>query len=286
MRKSPILSVIVATKNEEANIGRCLSSLVKQKLPKNQLEIIVVDNNSPDQTKKIALRFIKQVFNYPLLSNQAKIKNFRGAQLNFGVKMSKGEIIFFPDADMTFSSGLLSQIIKKMEAFNGLYIPEIVKGQSLFGQIRNFERGFYNQTCIDALRVVKKKTYLKVGGFDEKNIKFGPDDWDFTKMIKKEGGNLGITKLPVYHHEKSLSLFGYLNKKGKYTPTFKGYLQKWGAQDPDLQKQFGITYRYFKVFLEKGKWKKIIKHPLLTLGTFTLKVFAGAIYLKERALRK
>lgn len=61
----PVVSVVVTTKNEEKNIGRCLESITKQTYPKEKIEIIVVDNNSTDRTKEIVEKFIKKI-DFPL----------------------------------------------------------------------------------------------------------------------------------------------------------------------------------------------------------------------------
>ena len=45
----PLVSVVITTKNEEENIGRCLESIKKQTYQQNRIEIIVVDNNSENK---------------------------------------------------------------------------------------------------------------------------------------------------------------------------------------------------------------------------------------------
>lgn len=282
MKQKPIISVIVATKNEENNIGNCLESIKSQTYPPRKIEIIVVDNNSTDKTKEIAKKYTRFVFNYPQLNSKKKTKNFRGAQVNFGVKKSKGDIIFFPDADMTFSKGLLSEMAKKLDKYQALFIPETIKGRGLFGKIRNFERSFYNETCIDAIRATKKELYLDIGGFDETNIAFGPDDWDFTKTIRRKTSMIGITKSRVYHHEERMTIVKYVTKKDNYLQTFDDYIQKWGENDSDIKKQFSFKYRFFDVFLENGKWKNFLSNPFLLVGVYFLRFLVGIQYLKKK----
>jgi len=290
-----IVSVIITTKNEEQNIGNCLQSIKAQTYlsrgskatlrdSSNKIEIIVVDNNSTDKTKEIARKYTKKVYNYPKLNNMMNIKNFRGAQLNFGVKKARGEIIFFPDADMTFDKKLIEEAVGPVinGKLDALYIPEIIVGKGLFGKIRNFERSFYNETCIDAVRIVRKNLFLKVEGFDENNIGFGFDDWDFNKKIKRITEKISITKNKIYHHEENQTISKYLNKKGKYTETCDKYIKKWGRNDPDVRKQFGFWYRYFGDFLENGKWKKLLRHPILAIGIFFLRFLVGFNYLFQQ----
>lgn len=252
--KNSLISVIIATKNEERNVAHCIKSILKQ-TAKN-VEIIVVDNNSSDRTREIARTFTDKVFNLPDEIDLTGIKNFRGAQVNLGVVKSQGDIIFFPDADMTFDSQLLSEGKLLLQDCDALYVPEIVCGRGWFGKLRNFERSFYNMTCIDAVRLVKKSVFIAAGGFDAQNIVFAPDDWDFTKTLKKMHATLSITQRCLYHHEEWMTLGVYLRKKMNYTNTFDGYIAKWGREDDDVKKQFGLSYRYFGVFTEKGKWKR------------------------------
>ena len=79
----PLVSIIVTTKNEEKNIENCLKSVKNQNYPQNKIEIIVVDNNSIDKTKQIALRYTDKVYNFG---------PERSAQRNFGVEKSKWKV--------------------------------------------------------------------------------------------------------------------------------------------------------------------------------------------------
>lgn len=277
---NPLVSVIITTKNEEKNIENCIKSILEQSY--QNIEIIVVDNFSSDRTKEIALKYTDKVYDLSKEIDLTSIKNYRGAQLNFGVSKANGEIIFFPDADMTFDKDLITEAVEKLKKVDALYIPEIVCGTGLFGKIRNFERSFYNKTCIDGVRIIQKNVFLEARGFDIKNIVFGPDDWDFTKTLKSKNYNLGITEKSLYHHEEWLTFKVYLNKKSKYISTFDGYINKWGRDDKDIKKQFGIYYRYFGVFLENGKWKKLLIHPFLSISMYFLRGMVGVVYLIKR----
>jgi len=276
----PTISVIVATKNEEQNVEELINSIKKQKYPARDIELIFVDNCSVDRTLQILKKNRVKFYQLEKEVSLKGIKNFRGAQVNFGVKKSRGEIIFFPDADMTFQPGLFSEVAKLFEKdVDALYVPETVIGHRYFGRVRNFERSFYNQTVIDAVRFVRKTTFNQVGGFDVKNIVFAPDDWDLTKMIKNAGKKFGITKKMLYHHEESMTLINYISKKDKYISTFDGYIKKWGARDSDLKKQLGFSYRYFGVFSESGKWKKILRHPVLSVSMFFIRFLVGLKFI-------
>jgi glycosyltransferase involved in cell wall biosynthesis len=274
LRSFPLVSVVVTTKNEESNIADCLQSIRNQIYPDEKLEIIVVDNYSSDKTAEIAKKFTSRVYTKGPQ---------RSAQLNFGVQKATGKYVLYPDADMILSEKVVMECLDKSENedYVALYIPERIIGKGFLMGVRDFERSFYNATCIDSVRFVRREVFLEIGSFDE-NLDFGPDDWDFDRRVRK-AGNVGIIAAPLYHNEGRLNLKGYLEKKGRYSKSFEKYVQKWGEDDLEIKKQLGIWYRLFGVFIEDGKWKKLLRHPIKTSGMYFLRFMVGITYLRSRA---
>ena len=271
----PIISVIIATKNEERNIKRCITSIFDQTYPSELIEIVVVDNASSDKTREIACEQVEKVFNFQKEIDLSKILNYRGAQVNFGVMKARGEVIFFPDADMTFTKNLFVEIAEKMKESAALYIPETIVGHGFFGRVRDFERGFYNGTVVDGLRVCKKDVFTSIGGFDERQISFGFDDWDLTRRIKEKVSRTDMTEGVIRHHEEVLTLSTYLQKKTSYIGTSSKYINKWGKYDPEIRKQFGWYYRFIGIFIENKKWVRLLRHPILTIGMYGVRCAVG-----------
>jgi len=266
----PLVSIVVTTKNEEKNIANCLKSILKQKYPQNRIEIIVVDNYSQDHTQKIARKYTDKVFNQG---------PERSAQRNFGAKKASGKYYLYLDADMILSADVVQTAVDKLEKNKntlGLYIPEIILGNQFWSKARRFERSFYNATVIDCARFIRMQDFLAVQGFDE--TMSGPEDWDFDKKIRNKG-KVDLIQAEIYHNEKNFKLKKYLAKKNYYSKSFNQYIQKWGKKDSDIKKQLGFFYRYFGVFFENGKWKKLFKHPALTIGMYFLKILVGVNYL-------
>ncbi|NTW13968.1 MAG: glycosyltransferase [Candidatus Moranbacteria bacterium] len=263
------ISVIITTKNEEKNIENCLKSIKAQSYPQENIEIIVVDNNSTDKTKEIARTYTDKVFDKG---------PERSAQRNFGVEQSGGEWIMYLDADMILHENVVGDCVAEAEKPDmiGLYVSEIVMGEKFFSKVRRFERSFYDATVIDCARFIKREAFQQVGGFDETMT--GPEDWDLDKKLRN-AGKLGLVRTPIYHNEAEFDLKKYLDKKGYYAKSFDGYIAKWGKDDADLKKQFGLSYRFFGVFVEKGKWKKLSLHPFLTFGMYFLRGLVGIKFL-------
>ena len=270
------VSVIITTKNEEKNIENCLQSIKRQTYPQDKIEIIVVDNNSNDRTKEVARKYTDKVFNWG---------PERSAQRNLGVKQASGKYILYLDADMILSENVISECVNKCEkeGLVALYIPEKIIGSGFWIKVRDFERSFYNTTVIDCVRFVRRNKFLEIGGFD-KNLT-GPEDWDFDRRIK-EIGKVDITDAPIYHNEGRFNFRQYLNKKSYYAKTFDKYVQKWGKNDKIIKKQLGFWYRYFGVFIENGKWKRLVKHPGLTIGMYWLRFMVGIKYFTYKNRRK
>jgi len=267
----PLVSVVVTTKNEEWNISNCLQSIKEQTYPASKIELIVVDNSSTDDTVKIAKNFTEKIY----------IKGpERAAQRNLGIKEAKGKYILYLDADMLLSKEVVLECTYKCENedYIALYIPERIVGQGFWVKARNFERSFYNASCVDAVRFVRRDKFLAVGGFDNQNLAAGPEDWDLDRRIK-ETGNVGIIKSPLYHNEEGFNLKEYLRKKGYYSKSLDEYVKKWGKDDPIIKKQLGLWYRFFGVFIESGKWRRLLRHPILTLSMYLLRFMVAVTYL-------
>ncbi|MGC9203281.1 MAG: glycosyltransferase [Thermoproteota archaeon] len=265
----PFVSIIIPTYNSARTLRTCLKSIENQSYSKSKIEVIVVDKFSIDGTLKI----IKE-FGVGLIS----IKAGRSAARNIGAKMAKGKYILFLDSDMILSPRVIEECVKKMEedkSLVGLYIPEKIIGHGFWIKVRDFERSFYNGTPIDAVRFLRKDVFFKVGGFDEKL--YAGEDWDLDRRIRQMG-KVKIINSPLYHNEGKFSVKEWLRKKRYYLRGCSEYARKWGRDDPIVQKQLGMKYRLFSVFMENGKWKKIVKNPLFALGLYFLRFMIGIQY--------
>jgi len=112
-KKPPLISVVIPAYNEEAYIKNCLESLKKQDLNRAEYEVIVVDNASRDNTKKIIKSF---PFRYTFEPEKSVV-----AARQRGANLAKGKIIVSADADTIYPPHWLTRI-KKVFDKN----PEIV----------------------------------------------------------------------------------------------------------------------------------------------------------------
>lgn len=270
MKRKPLVSVIVTTKNEEKNVEQCLRSIKNQIF--GDIELILVDNCSKDRTVEIAKKYTDNVY---LRGPE------RSSQRNFGAKISEGKYLLFLDADMILSPNVIGECLKKceIEGFDALYIPERIVGNGFWIEVRDFERSFYTGTVIDAVRFVRNDVFKRISGFDESLV--GPEDWDFDRRVG-EVGKKGVISAPLRHNEKTFDMRRYLEKKKYYVQWLDSYVEKWGTNHPEMSKQLGFWHRLIGVFVENGKWRRLLRNPLLTVAMYYLRFRVGLTYLLSR----
>lgn len=103
------LSVCIIAKNEEKNIERCLKSLQG-----HNLEIVVVDTGSVDNTKAIAGCYTKNLYDFPWYDDFAAAKNFAISKATNEYVMILDSDEYIESADMREVARLLNQNSKKV----------------------------------------------------------------------------------------------------------------------------------------------------------------------------
>jgi len=178
-----LVSVVICSYNRAAYIGGALDSLYQQTASKDNFEVIVVDNNSTDDTEQVVAKWRAENqeghFHYSTETNQ-------GASFarNTGAAAAKGGWLCFMDDDAiatpTYIENIIQHIHAKPEAigFGGRIIPKYIPSEpkwmsyyvsSLVGNFDYaptacaFENGKYP---IESNMIVKKVVYDSIGGFN------------------------------------------------------------------------------------------------------------------------
>lgn len=253
INNTPSISIIIATKNEEKNIERCLKNIKTQS---QKAEIIVVDNFSTDRTLQIAKIYTKNTYQ--------KGKE-RSQQRNYGLKKAHAPYVLFLDADMEISASLLKECVQKMHKnpdASGIIIDEITKGHNFLSRIKSVEKNLTNKnTSIEAARFFNKSIVEKVGGYDENLI--SGEDWDISIRTNKIGPLLRIKSIIIHNEEKTF--WEDIKKKYYYAKNIQGYAKK---HPEEFKKQSGF-FRFSNLF----------KKP--TVVYYDPAAFFGLIFLKS-----
>lgn len=104
-----LLSIVIPVFNEEKTIGKVIESLKKLSLPSCNIEIVIVDDGSKDDSAQIVRRKIEGMKNARLI--QHKINKGKGAAVVTGFKNSKGEILLIQDADLEYNPKDIPRLI-------------------------------------------------------------------------------------------------------------------------------------------------------------------------------
>lgn len=100
----PFISIIIAARNEEKNIGNCIQSIINQTYPQNKFEIIITDDHSSDNTVSIIQSFQKENIRVVHLSDfikNEKLNSYKKKSIETALQFAKGELIVTTDADCT-----------------------------------------------------------------------------------------------------------------------------------------------------------------------------------------
>ncbi len=106
MSTAPFVSVIIPARNSQESIRLLLDSLSRADYPAAKLEVLVIDNGSTDQTRKV-------VEEYPAvkLLEEISIRSSYAAR-NRGIEQARGEILAFTDADCIVTAGWISNGVR------------------------------------------------------------------------------------------------------------------------------------------------------------------------------
>jgi len=116
----PLVSIIILNFNGGRHVEECLESIYKTK--ETNLEIILIDNNSSDNSQNICKEKFPDII---LIQNN---KNIGMAARNTGVEKAGGQYIVFLDFDTVVTSNWLSSLIKSFELHgDGLYQAKVLR---------------------------------------------------------------------------------------------------------------------------------------------------------------
>lgn len=108
------VSVVIAARDEEADIGLCLHSLLAQE---DVGEIIVVDDQSADRTAEIVQAITARHESVHLITAPDLPPCWTGKThaLHLGAAIAQGEYLLFTDADVIFSGTIISETVRRMD---------------------------------------------------------------------------------------------------------------------------------------------------------------------------
>ena len=205
------LSIVIPAFNEARLIERCLRSVaasVAQNLtPGFTSEVIVVDNNSTDNTANLARQAGARVVFEPI--------NQIGRARNAGAAEATGEWLLFLDADSVLSPGLLADIVRVIEDGKSAGCGSTLRMEGL-PWWANLTLRLWTGTSIlfrwaaGALVVCRRDAFRDVGGFNQDL--YAMDEIRLSKQLKQWGWQRGLqftilTRHPLETSSRKVALY-------------------------------------------------------------------------------
>ncbi len=98
----PFISIIIAARNEEKNIGACIQSILRQTYPLDKFEVIIVNDHSTDNTTNVVLSFKQgniRLINLEDFTEKKVLNSYKKKSIETALQFAKGELIVTTDAD-------------------------------------------------------------------------------------------------------------------------------------------------------------------------------------------
>lgn len=205
------LSIVIPAFNEERLIERCLqsisASLAEHFKPGFTSEIIVVDNNSTDNTANLARQIGAKVVFEPV--------NQIGRARNAGAAQATGDWLLFLDADSILNPGLLADILRMIEQSKCVGCGSTLRMQGL-PWWANWTLQLWTGTSIlfrwaaGALVVCRRDAFRDVGGFNQEL--YAADEISLSERLKEWGRQRALRfiilrKHPLETSSRKVSLY-------------------------------------------------------------------------------
>ena len=207
MNNKKIASVIIPAFNEERHMQNTLQALIIN----SDLEIIVVDNGSTDQTAEIATKAGVKVIDYP--------SGTIAAVRNRGVKEASSDVFIFIDADISVSPDwhkemetVIQQLQESPMMITGSRVQSAERNNWLdkywFSELTSYSAPYINSGHL----ITTRQLFDKVQGFSE-NLETA-EDYDFCQKATRVGATIyNNPELVAVHDGYPDSLIGFIQRE-------------------------------------------------------------------------
>ncbi len=206
-RQLRTVSVIIAARNEEDNIGAVLQDLVHQTYPKELLEVIVVNDGSSDGTAAVVERFAQE-YDFVRLLHAEDGPSWMAPKkfaLETGVRAARGELILVTDADCRVPSTWVETMVGYFDDETGMVVGFSQIGRrgqryplleglqaldflSLMGAAAGSCQVGFPLAGSGQNLAYRKEAFLQVGGYSQVGHRVSGDDVLLLQLVRRQTG--------------------------------------------------------------------------------------------------
>lgn len=211
------LSVVIPCYNEEKHIEKCILSLLNNGYPQEQMEVLVVDGMSNDQTRKLVEQLKIKHPQIQLIDNPKKKTPFA---LNLGIQNATGDHLLIASAHSSFDEGYIQTMFDEMKRLNADVVGGVMETKIknntptavAIQRVLSHKFGVGNATFrvgtneainTDTVPFGLYPTELlrSIKGYDERLIR--NHDIEMSKRILAKGGKIFLTpKAKCYYYAR------------------------------------------------------------------------------------
>ncbi|MCC0649828.1 glycosyltransferase family 2 protein [Clostridioides sp. ZZV15-6598] len=289
INRYPMVSILVPAHNEAKVIGRTVESLLLLNYPKDKMELIVINDNSSDNSREILESIKSKYKNYNFtIINTDSTTGGKGKSnaLNIGYKISKGEFIAVYDADNTPDRDALRYLIQtividdELGAVIGKFRTRN-KSKNLLTKFINIETlsfqwmsqagrwQLFNLCTIPGTNFILRKSIIEeIGGWDSKAI---AEDTEISFRIYKLGYKIKLVPQSITWEQEPETIKVWIKQRTRWA---KGNIYVLMKYIKNIFKQgknkivFDIAYFFSVYFLFLTS--VIISDILFVLSVFKL----------------
>ncbi|PID28537.1 MAG: hypothetical protein CSB55_04180 [Candidatus Cloacimonadota bacterium] len=292
--KKPFVSVVVAARNEERNITALLTTLVNQSYSEKFYEVIIVDDDSTDNTRNI-VEFFSEKFSfvkYQKVKDREKAVSPKKNALGQGIEAAKGEIILSVDADcmvkehwIASAVASFTEDVQMSAGFSETNISDWSKSSFtqkfefmdfviMFGcSAGGIAQGKYF-SCSGQNIAYRKSAFMKVGGFSKISHILSGDDVNLMQLFRKAGMKIRFNFSPRNY---------VVTKPIEGLPQFINQRSRWAS---NTKYQLGLNPEFFiylasALILEFSSWSMLFFDWKIALCLLAVKALSEYNFVKK-----
>ena len=242
----PSVSVVVPAYNEERVIARTIASLLEQRYD-GALEIVVVDDGSPDDTYGVAARAYGT---HPQVAVHRKPNGGKASALNYGIARARGDVVVGMDADTVFLPDTVAELARPFadarvgavagNAKVGNPVNLVTRWQAVeYVTSQNLDRRAF--ALLDCITVVpgavgawRRDVVRAAGGFSDDTL---AEDQDLTLAVRRRGWRVAYADAALAYTEAPDTLRALAKQRFRWS---FGTLQcMWKHRDALFRREYG-----------------------------------------------
>lgn len=239
------VTVVIAARNEEMNIGATIQDVLDQDYPPGLLEVIIVNDHSTDSTGGVVRSFENRGVRLIEFKESQPLNSYKKKALSKAIAEASGELIVATDADCRMGREWLKAMVGEYEERGLLLVSGPVafnKERNLFERLQTLEFLYLiglggasigngkPSTCNGANLAYRRDVFYELGGFSGiDDLASGDDELFLHKVAEKYPERIGFCKNrnAIVTTQAKETLQSFISQRKRWASKSTRYKNKW-----------------------------------------------------------